>query len=303
MSMHERIDLPSQPCAVSFEVFPPKTEAGLDKLRAELVDLASFQPEFVSVTYGAGGSTRDTTLGIVDWLRRTTGLDAASHLTLVGASREETDAYIDRLAEIGTRRVVALRGDAPQEDGGVAAAAFKAHPDGYQSAVELIAAIRARGDFEVIVSAYPEKHPHSPSHDADIDWLAAKADAGASRAITQFFFDNGPFYRFRDEVARRGIGIDLVPGILPIVNFPQMCRFAAQCGASVPGWLRHRFEGLSPDDDTHLMVAAAVLNEQLRDLKANGVEQFHFYTLNRAALTAAACHLLGLRKAGLVDAA
>lgn len=302
MSMHERIDPPSRPCAVSFEVFPPKTEKGIDKLRNELAELASFQPEFVSVTYGAGGSTRDTTLGIVDWLGEATGLDAASHLTLVGASRAETDAYIDRLAEIGTKRIVVLRGDPPQ-NGVEGGEGFKAHPDGYQSVVDLIAAIRARADFEVIVSAYPEKHPDSASHDADIDWLAAKVEAGASRAITQFFFDNGPFYRLRDEVARRGIKVDLVPGILPIVNFPQMCRFAAQCGASVPGWLRHRFEGLSADDDTHPKVAAAVLNEQLRDLKANGVEQFHFYTLNRAALTAAACHLLGLRKSGLIDAA
>ena len=302
MSMHERIPPPARPCAVSFEVFPPKTEAGLGRLRDELAQLALFQPEFISVTYGAGGSTRDTTLGIVERLRQTTGLDAASHLTLVGASRAETDAYVDRLIEIGTRRVVALRGDAPQDEAG-GSGVFRAHPDGYQSVVELIAAIRARGDVEVIVSAYPEKHPDSPSHDADIDWLAAKADAGASRAITQFFFDNGPFYRFRDEVARRGIDIDLVPGILPIVNFPQMCRFAARCGASVPGWLRHRFEGLSPEDDTHLMVAAAVLNEQLRDLKANGVERFHFYTLNRAALTAAACHLLGLRKTDVATAA
>ena len=302
MSMHERIPQPSRPCAVSFEVFPPKTEAGLGRLRDELAELAPFQPDFISVTYGAGGSTRDTTLGIVERLRRTTGLDAASHLTLVGASRAETDAYVDRLIDIGTRRIVALRGDALQGDAG-GGGAFRPHPDGYQSVVELIAAIRARGDVEVIVSAYPEKHPDSPSHDADVDWLAAKADAGASRAITQFFFDNGPFYRFRDEVARRGIDIDLVPGILPIVNFPQMCLFAARCGASVPGWLRHRFEGLSPEDDTHPMVAAAVLNEQLRDLKANGVERFHFYTLNRAALTAAACHLLGLRKTDVATAA
>jgi methylenetetrahydrofolate reductase (NADPH) len=255
--------------------------------------LAPLQPRFVSVTYGAGGSTRERTHNIVSRIVSETPLTPAAHLTCVGAAREEVDEVVRAYWAAGVRHIVALRGDPPEGVG----SRYVPHPDGYQSTAELVAGIRAIGDFDVSVSAYPEKHPESQDFDADLDVLAAKLDAGAARAITQFFFDNELFYRFRDRAAARGIGVELVPGIIPVGNFKQIVRFAGSCGASVPSWLAGRFEGLEDDPDTRQLVAASVVAEQVLDLQANGVSEFHFYTLNRAELVYAACHMLGIRPA------
>jgi methylenetetrahydrofolate reductase (NADPH) len=279
--------------AVSFEFFPPKTPEMEQTLWRSIDRLAPLQPRFVSVTYGAGGSTRDRTHNIVSRIVSETPLTPAAHLTCVGAAREEVDEVVRAYWAAGVRHIVALRGDPPEGVG----SRYVPHPDGYQSTAELVAGIRAIGDFDVSVSAYPEKHPESQDFDADLDVLAAKLDAGAARAITQFFFDNELFYRFRDRAAARGIGVELVPGIIPVGNFKQIVRFAGSCGASVPSWLAGRFEGLEDDPDTRQLVAASVVAEQVLDLQANGVSEFHFYTLNRAELVYAACHMLGIRPA------
>lgn len=284
---------------VSFEIFPPKNEAAWKTLRPAMARLAGYQPEFVSVTYGAGGSTKSATRDALSWLRTEVSCGVAGHLTCVGATRAETDAVVRDYAQMGVRHIVALRGDSPDGIG----ADYLPHRDGYQSTAELVADIRAIGDMEVSVSAYPEKHPHSRDFNADLDVLAAKVDAGARRAITQFFFDNADFFRLRDRVAARGIDVDLVPGILPIGSFGQVTRFAAQCGASMPDRLKTRFAGLDADLDTHKLVAAAVAAEQVDDLAENGVSEFHFYTLNRAELSIACCRMLGLVPAKLTGAA
>jgi len=286
--------------AISFEFFPPKTEEMEKNLWDTINRLAPLAPNFVSVTYGAGGSTRERTHSTIARILGETQLLPAAHLTCVGAARGEIDDIVARYHETGVRHIVALRGDPP---GGIGTP-FAAHPDGYQTSPELVAGIKKRfPDIEVSVSAYPEKHPDSPSVEADIDMLAAKVDAGASRAITQFFFDSDHYFRYLDRVRARGITIPIVPGILPVQNFKQMRAFAERCGTSVPDWLADRFAGLDGDAATRKLIAAAVAAEQALDLVDRGVTDFHFYTMNRADLAYAICHLLGVRAAPVEQAA
>jgi len=279
------------PVRVSFEFFPPKTPEMEETLWASIRRLAPLGPHFVSVTYGAGGSTRERTHATVKRLVEETSLAPAAHLTCVSATREEVNEVVRAYWEAGVRHIVALRGD-PAEGIG---AAFRPHPGGYEGSPELVAGIRAIADFDVSVSAYPEKHPESVSIDADIELLKRKVDAGASRAITQFFFDNDVYFRYLDKVRARGIDIPIVPGILPVQNFKQAANFAARAGASVPAWLANRFDGLDNDVETRRLIAAAVAAEQVIDLVDRGVTDLHFYTMNRADLVYAICHLLGLR--------
>ncbi len=290
-----RIELERQANAirVSFEFFPPKTQKMEENLWNAIQRLRPLRPVFVSVTYGAGGSTRERTHSTVARIVRETDLSPAAHLTCVAATREEVDDVIRSYWDAGVRHIVALRGDPPEGMG----ERYMPHPGGYANAADLAAGIRRIADFEISVSAYPEKHPDSADVDADIDMLKAKIDAGASRAITQFFFDNDQYFRYLDRVRARGIAIPIIPGIIPVHNFAQVARFAAQCGASIPGWMARRFEGLEDDQETTRLVAATVAAEQVLGLAEQGVEDFHFYTLNRANLVYAICHLLGLRPA------
>jgi methylenetetrahydrofolate reductase (NADPH) len=278
---------------VSFEFFPPKTEDMEKALWDSIERLRPLHPAFVSVTYGAGGSTRDRTHATVKRLIAETDLVPAAHLTCVGATREEVDEVVRAYVAAGVRHIVALRGD---PIGGLGAR-YAPHPGGYINAADLTAGIKRIADIEVSVSAYPEKHPESPSVEADIDMLKAKVDAGASRAITQFFFDNDLYFRYLDRVRARGIAIPIVPGILPVQNFTQTRAFAERCGATVPAWLADRFAGLDGDANTRKLIAAAVAAEQAFDLVDRGVTDFHFYTMNRADLVYAICHLLGVRPA------
>ncbi len=276
---------------VSFEFFPPKTEEMETALWEAVNRLAPLAPRFVSVTYGAGGTTRERTHNTVARIVRDTAIKPAAHLTCVAASRNEVDDVIRSYWSAGVRHIVALRGD-PQ--GGIGTA-FSAHPEGYQTSTALIEGIRKIGDFEVSVSAYPEKHPETATLDDDLDVLQAKVDAGATRAITQFFFENDHYLRFMDKVRARGINIPILPGIVPVQNFKQTASFARKTGASVPQWLADRFEGLDDDPATRRLIAASVAAEQVLDLVDHGVTDFHFYTMNRADLVYAICHLLGLR--------
>ena len=278
---------------VSFEFFPPKTAEMEATLWDAVGRLAPLQPNFVSVTYGAGGSTRERTHATVKRILEKTALVPAAHLTCVAATKQEIDAVVRLYHEVGVRHIVALRGD-PM--GGVGER-YAPHPQGYLDSAELVTGIKRAGEIEVSVSAYPEKHPDSPSVAADIDMLKKKVDAGAGRAITQFFFDNDLYFRYLDRVRARGIEIPIVPGILPVQNFKQTKNFAARCGASVPNWLAQRFAGLDEDAATRKLIAAAVAAEQVFDLVDRGVTDFHFYTMNRADLVYAICHLLGLRPA------
>jgi methylenetetrahydrofolate reductase (NADPH) len=276
---------------VSFEFFPPKT-AEMEKTLWESVErLAPLAPNFVSVTYGAGGSTRERTHATVKRILAETSLVPAAHLTCVAATCDEIDTVIRAYHDAGVRHIVALRGDPV---GGVGER-YAPHPQGYRNAADLVGGIKRIVDVEVSVSAYPEKHPDSPSVETDLDMLAAKIDAGASRAITQFFFDNDLYFRYLDRVRARGIGVPVVPGILPVQNFKQAKGFAERCGTSVPDWLAERFAGLDDDPATRKLIAAAVAAEQVLDLVDRGVTDFHFYTMNRADLVYAVCHLLGLR--------
>jgi methylenetetrahydrofolate reductase (NADPH) len=276
---------------VSFEFFPPRTEAMEQTLWSSIRRLEPLHPNFVSVTYGAGGSTRERTHATVARVLKETCLIPAAHLTCVDATRGEVDAVIRDYWGIGVRHIVALRGDPA---GGIGQR-YCPTPGGYINAADLTAGIKAIAPFEISVAAYAEKHPESPSLDADIDMLWAKIDAGATRAITQFFFDNEVFLRYLDRVRARGITIPIVPGIIPIHNFRQVSGFAEKSGTSMPDWLGHRFEGLDEDQDTRHLVAAAVAAEQVLGLVDEGIKEFHFYTLNRADLVYATCHLLGLR--------
>jgi len=276
---------------VSFEFFPPKTAEMEQNLWEAIARLAPLQPNFVSVTYGAGGSTRERTHATVKRILAETMLTPAAHLTCVAATRAEVDAVIDGYAQAGVRHIVALRGDPL---GGVGER-FAPHPDGYRNAADLVAGIKRVADIEVSVSAYPEKHPDSADVAADIDMLKAKVDAGASRAITQFFFENSLYFRYLDRVRKSGIDIPIVPGILPVQNFKQAKNFASRTGASMPDWLARRFDGLDDDPATRKLIAATVAAEQVLDLVDHGVTNFHFYTMNRADLVYAICHLLGLR--------
>ncbi len=283
---------------VSFEFFPPKTPAMEEALWRAIERLAPLAPSFVSVTYGAGGSTRERTHATVLRLLNETSLHPAAHLTCVAATRSEVDDVIRAYAQAGVRHIVALRGDPL---GGVGAS-YQPHPGGYENAAALVAGIHAVGDFEISVAAYPEKHPESASIAADIDMLKRKVDAGARRAITQFFFDNDLFEAYVERVRAAGITIPIVPGIVPVHSFPQVARFAERAGASVPAWLAQRFDGLEEDAATRQLVAAAVAAEQVLDLVDRGITDFHFYTMNRADLVYAICHLLGMRPAKPVPA-
>ena len=280
---------------VSFEFFPPKTEGMEQTLWKSILRLAPIGPNFVSVTYGAGGSTRDRTHATVRRILEETTLTPAAHLTCVAATREEVDDVARAYWEAGVRHIVALRGDPPE-----AGTAYAPHPGGYRYAADLVEGLNRIADFDISVAAYPETHPEAPSADFDLDNLKRKIDAGAKRAITQFFFDTEVFLRFRDRVRRAGINAPLIPGILPVTNFAQVVRFAGMCGAGIPGWLSRLFESLDEDSETRKLVAAMVAGEQCRILAAEGVSNFHFYTLNRADLTFAMCHALGLR--GFADA-
>jgi methylenetetrahydrofolate reductase (NADPH) len=283
---------PHAPIAVSFEFSPPKTAAMEATLWSAIRKLEPLSPHFVSVTYGAGGSTRERTHATVCRILRETALKPAAHLTCVGAKKEEVDAIIRDYWDNGVRHIVALRGDPPV---GGAGAAYVPHPGGYSNGADLTAGIKSIADFEVSVSAYPEKHPESPTFEADLDMLQAKVDAGATRAMTQFFFDNDHYWRYMERVRARGINIPIVPGLIPIHNFKQVANFAGRCGTSIPAQLAERFQGLSDDQETADLVAAAVAVEQALDLVAGGVTEFHYYTLNRATLVFAICHLLGIK--------
>jgi methylenetetrahydrofolate reductase (NADPH) len=277
---------------VSFEFFPPHSAAMEETLWSSIQRLKALQPRFVSVTYGADGSTRERTHAVVERIVRETDLTAAPHLTCVGASRGEIDDIARDYWDMGIRHLVALRGDPPEGSRG-----YSPHPDGYAYASDLVAGLRKVADFDISVAAFPEVHPEAVSPLADLENLKRKIDAGASRAITQFFFDVDAYLRFRDLAAAAGIESHIVPGILPITRFPQLQRFAERCGASVPDWLAERFAGLDDDAQTRQMIAANVAIEQVRRLQSEGVDEFHFYTLNRSELTVAICHALGVRPA------
>jgi methylenetetrahydrofolate reductase (NADPH) len=282
----------SQKVDVSFEFFPPHSEAMEQTLWDSIQRLKALNPDFVSVTYGADGSTRERTHAVVERIVGETELTAAPHLTCVGASRGEIDDIAREYWDMGIRHLVALRGDPP--DG---AEGYRPCAEGYAYAADLVAGLQKVADFDISVAAYPEVHPEARSAEADLDNLKRKIDAGASRAITQFFFDVDVFLRFRDRAVAAGVQSPIVPGILPITRFPQLQRFAERCGATVPDWLADRFAGLDDDAETRMMIAASVAIEQVRRLQNEGVDEFHFYTLNRAELTVAICHALGVRPA------
>jgi len=276
--------------SVSFEFFPPKTEKMDEQLWHAITELAPLNPRFVSVTYGAGGSTRERTHATVARIIHEARLPAAAHLTCVSATRDEIRAIAEQYWEAGVRHIVALRGDA-----GEPGAPFTPHPEGFANAAELVAGLKAIAPFEISVAAYPECHPESPSRVADIDNLKRKLDAGATRAITQFFFDPDVFDRFRDDLAAAGIFTPVVPGILPVTNVAQARKFASACGATIPGWMDQLFEGLDDRPTARQLIAATIAAEFCRRLYSRGVRDFHFYTLNRAELSYAICHLLGVR--------
>ena len=275
---------------VSFEFFPPKTEKMEEILWDSIQRLAPLEPAYVSVTYGAGGSTRQRTHATVVRIRRETVLEPAAHLTCVGSTREEIDEIARQYWRSGIRHVVALRGDPPED-----VDRYVPHPGGYAYASDLVAGLKRVADFEISVAAFPEVHPQAASAEADLDNLKRKIDAGATRAITQFFFDADIYLRFLDRARAAGVTVPIVPGILPVTNFARVVQFAAICGTRVPGWMADLFEGLDDRPETRRLVAATVAAEQCRALYANGVNDFHFYTLNRAELTYAICHMLGVR--------
>jgi methylenetetrahydrofolate reductase (NADPH) len=283
---------------VSFEFFPPNTP----KMEAVLWDsvqrLAPLKPRFVSVTYGADGSTRDRTHRIVKRIIQETGLRSAPHLTCVGATKEEVRAIAQGYWDEGIRDIVALRGDPPE-----GMEKYEPHPDGYEYGVDLVAGLREVADFDISVAAYPDGHPEAPNPAFDLLNLQHKIDAGATRAISQFFFDTDRFLRFRDNCADMGIAESIVPGILPINKFPQLVRFATACGAVVPDWVGQRFEGLDDDEETRRIISANIAIEMCQKLQAEGVDEFHFYTLNRAELTYAICHALGVRESNRGESA
>ena len=276
--------------AVSFEFFPPKTEKMEQTLWESIKTLEPLHPRFVSVTYGAGGSTRERTHATVERILKETALTPAAHLTCVGATRAEIDAIAEGYWDAGVRHLVALRGDPPEPG-----AKYEAHPGGYANAAELVEGLKRVAPFDISVAAYPEVHPDSASRAADLDNLKRKIDAGADRAITQFFFSADRFLRFRDDAAAAGIDVEIVPGILPVSNVATTRRFAQACGAGIPPWLDALFEGLDDLPSARQLIAATVAAELCGQLYAGGVRHFHFYTLNRAELSYAICHLLGVR--------
>lgn len=282
---------------ISFEFFPPKTEKMEATLWRSVQELEPLEPTFVSVTYGADGSTRDRTHNVVSRVLRETSLVPAAHLTCVGATIAEIDDIARRYWEAGVRHIVALRGDPPQ-----GMDKYQPHPGGYAYAADLVAGLKRIADFEVSVAAYPEVHPEAPDANFDLENLRRKLDAGANRAITQFFFDTDCYLRFRDRCASAGIDVNIVAGILPVTNFSRLVSFSAACGATVPNWLRARFEGLDDDPTTRQLIAANTAIEQVNRLHEHGVRDFHFYTLNRHELTKAICHALGVRRGSDVAA-
>jgi methylenetetrahydrofolate reductase (NADPH) len=278
------------PVQVSFEFFPPNDAAMERTLWESVQRLAPLAPRFVSVTYGADGSTRARTHNVVMRVLRETTLTGAPHLTCIGATQSEILDIARSYWASGVRHLVALRGDPAQGAG-----AYRPHPGGFDYAVDLVRGLKSIADFDISVAAYPETHPEASNAAFDLDNLKRKVDAGAARAITQFFFNTELFLRFRDRCDQAGIRASIVPGILPITRFPQMLKFAARCGASVPEWLVHEFDGLDEDPETRRMIAASIAIRQVRELQRHGVDEFHFYTLNRSELTYAICHALGLR--------
>ena len=284
-------DLGTPPPTLSFEFFPPKNDVLEAQLWSCIRRLETLAPSFVSVTYGAGGSTQARTHATIARLVAETSLVPAAHLTCVGASRGEVDDVARQYWDTGVRHIVALRGDPP------AGESYAPHPQGYAYASDLVAGLRRIADFEISVAAYPETHPGASSVQADIDNLKRKLDAGATRAITQYFFDSGVYLRYLERALAAGISAPIVPGIMPVSNFTQAAKFSALCGTSVPDWLAALFEGTENDPETRRLVAATVAAEQVRLLQANGVDEFHFYTLNRADLTYAIAHILGVRPA------
>ena len=276
--------------AVSFEFFPPKTDAMAETLWQSIKTLAPLRPRFVSVTYVAGGSTRERTHATVDRIIRETDLTPAAHLTCVGATREEIDAVARSYWDTGVRHIVALRGDPPEQG-----QRYAPHPDGYANAAELVAGLKAVAPFEISVAAYPEVHPDADCPENDLDNLLRKIDAGADRAITQFFFSADCFLRFRDKVAAIRPDVEVVPGVLPVTNVATTRRFAGQCGAAIPAWMDALFEGLDELPAARQLIASTIASELCGQLYAGGVRHFHFYTLNRAELAYAICHLLGVR--------
>jgi methylenetetrahydrofolate reductase (NADPH) len=283
----ERIGQPR----VSFEFFPPKTEALETQLWESIRKLEPLNPSFVSVTYGAGGSTRSRTHKTVARIVKETSLRPAAHLTCVAADRDEIEQVLDAYWGAGVRHLMALRGDAP----GGAGVVFEPHPQGFANAAELVAAAKQQHDFEISVAVHPEKHPNSPSWDAEIDNFKRKLDAGATRGVSQFFFEADTFLNFRDRLARAGVNVPIVPGIMPVTNFKGLMKMAQGCQATVPHWLASLFDGLDNDPETRRLVAAATTAELCARLSAEGVEDFHFYTLNRADLTLAICRIVGVR--------
>lgn len=279
--------------ATSFEFFPPKTDKMARTLEESVATLAPLGPRFVSVTYGAGGSTRERTHEQVVRINNETGIPAAAHLTCVNATKDEVNEVARHYWASGIRHIVALRGDAPDGDG-----TYTPHPGGYANAVELIAGLKDVADFEISVAAYPEVHPDSPDRQADLDNLKAKFDAGATRAITQFFFQPDCFFRFQDEAASRGIDAEITPGIMPIMSFASVQRMSNLCGTAIPDWLEGLFDGLDERPAARQLVSATIAAELCRKLYAGGVRNFHFYTLNRAELSYAICHMLGVRPKG-----
>jgi methylenetetrahydrofolate reductase (NADPH) len=277
---------------MSFEFFPPKTEAMAETLWSSIQTLAPLGPRFVSVTYGAGGSTRERTHATVRRIIEETSLTPAAHLTCVGATREEVEEVARDYWDLGVRHIVALRGDPPE-----AGSKFQPHPQGYRDAADLVEGLKKVAPFDISVAAYPEVHPDSSSRGFDLENLKRKVGAGADRAITQFFFSPDAFFRFRDEAEAAGIDVEIVPGILPVSNVATTRRFAQSCGAAIPQWLDELFEGLDDLPAARQLIAATVAAELCGQLYAGGVRHFHFYTLNRAELSYAICHLLGARAA------
>lgn len=278
--------------SISFEFFPPKSAETEAKLWDVVNELSVIGPDFVSITYGAGGSTRDRTHKCVKHIVTKTDLKPAAHLTCVAASKSEVDEVIEDYANAGVKHIVALRGDMPDM------AAFSPHPDGYSGSVELVESLAKRGGFDITVSAYPEKHPESENMQTDIDLLKAKIDAGATRAITQFVFDTEQYYRFRDLLADNQINIPVIPGIMPTTNFKGVLRMSEACGASVPEWMKNKFDGLDEDLESRRALAIEIAIDQCRDLINSGFENLHFYTLNQATVTKAVCNALSLEKVG-----
>lgn len=278
--------------SVSFEFFPPKSDEAAETLWRAIKRLEPLNPEYVSVTYGAGGTTRERTHTTVTRIADETNMAPAAHLTCVGATRDEVDQVAQSYWDAGVRHIVALRGDPPADTD-----KYVPHPGGYDYAADLVAGLKRIADFEISVAAYPEMHPEAQSPEADLDNLKRKIDAGATRAITQFFFDPEVFLRFLDRARAAGIAIPIVPGIIPVTNFTQTARFAKMCGADVPDWMYGLFDGLDEDPETRKLVAASVCAEQCRVLHANGINAFHFYTMNKADLCYAICHIMGARAA------